>query len=112
MATAAHRRTIHVHDAEVSTEQDSLWDYAEALVWLVAIIALVASVWLTARPRQDADIAYPDTTSSVASGQFTLAPTGEAYQADPSGPGEVAVFTPDAAAPAATPAPTFGAPFG
>jgi hypothetical protein len=110
MATAA-RRTIYVHDAEVSTEQDSLWDYAEAITWMIAIVALVASIWLTARPRPDADIAYPDATPA-ATGQFTLAPTGEAYQPDPAGPGQVAVFTPDAAAPAAAPAPTFGAPFG
>ena len=111
MATATQRRTIRVHDAEVSTEQDSLWDYAEAITWMIAIVALVASVWLTARPRPDADIAYPDATP-VATGQFTLAPTGEAYQPDPAGPGRVAVFTPDAAAPVATPAPSFGAPFG
>ena len=31
MAAATRRRTIHVHEAEVSTEADSFWDYAEAL---------------------------------------------------------------------------------
>jgi hypothetical protein len=112
MATAA-RRTIHVHDAEISTEHDSLFDYAEAFAWLLTVVALAAAVWIAAAPGEGADLAQPDTTAPVSNGQFTRAPGGEAYQPTPGGSPEIAVYQPDVNAVAnATAVPTFGAPFG
>lgn len=93
----ARQRPVHVHGAEVSTDQALLWDYAEALALLVALVALLAAAWATAAPRPDADLVQPQSIAPI-SGQFERVPgdTRDAVQADPDGPGQVAVVRPGA----------------
>ena len=114
MATNApsSARTVHVHGAEVSTDQSQLWDYAEALAVLVAIVALLAAVWIAAEQRPDADLAQPAVIAPI-SGDFERVPTDtrDVLQPDPDGPSEIAVIRPGAAigtplAPEPAPAPT------
>ncbi len=58
-------RTVHVHGAEVSTDRESLGDYAEMLAVLVAACAILAASWIAAEPRPNADIAIPAPPSPV-----------------------------------------------
>ncbi len=94
---ATSSRTVHVHGAEVSTDQSQLWDYAEALAVLVAMFALLAAVWIAAEPRPDADIAQPAVIAPP-TGVFERIPndTRDVYQPDPDGPSEVAIIRPGA----------------
>lgn len=114
MATNASNssRTVHVHGAEVSTDQSQLGDYAEALAVLVVMFALLASIWIAAAPRPDADLELPAVIAPI-SGDFERAPTDTrvVLQPDPEGPSEIAVVRPDPAigaplAPETSPAPT------
>jgi hypothetical protein len=108
-ARIAHR-PVHVHGAEVSTDGDSLWGYAEAIALMIAIVATLGAIWLAAMPSEGADLAKPAPVISTPSGEFTLAEEGVAVQPDPDGAQEVVVVVPGAAAPDAEP--TFGDPFG
>ena len=97
MATNApgSTRTVHVHGAEVSTDQSQLWDYAEALAVLVVMFALLAAVWIAAAPRPDADLQQPAVIAPI-SGEFERNPTDtrDVLQPDPDGPSEIAVVRP------------------
>lgn len=99
MATNApsSSRTVHVHGAEVSTDQSQLWDYAEALAVLIAVVALLAAVWIAAKPRSDADLPQPAVIAPI-SGDFERVPTDtrDVLQPDPDGPSEIAVVRPGA----------------
>lgn len=94
---AATSRTVHVHGAEVSTDQSQLLDYAEALALLVAVVALLAAAWIVAQPRPDADLAQPAAIAPI-SGDFERLPTDtrDVLQPDPDGPSEIAVVRPGA----------------
>lgn len=61
MTTSTSRRVrpIHVHGAELSTDQDTIGTYAEAIAMLVALVALVAAAWAVATPSPDADLTVP-----------------------------------------------------
>ncbi|MCW2922550.1 MAG: hypothetical protein JWL76_2424 [Thermoleophilia bacterium] len=85
-------RTVHVHGAEVSTDQSQLWDYAEALAMLVAVLAVLAAVWIAAEPSPNADFTQPASIAAP-TGDFERVPdsTRDVYQPDPDGPSEVAV---------------------
>ena len=104
MATNApsSTRTVHVHGAEVSTDQTQFWDYAEALAVLVVVFALLAAIWIAAAPRPDADLTQP--SIAPARGTFVRLPddTRDVYQPEAESPGEVAVVRPG---------PTIGSPF-
>ncbi len=59
MPAPARSRTVHVHGAEVSTDQDALGSYAETIALLIAIVAFLAAAWIAAAPRDDADLTVP-----------------------------------------------------
>ncbi len=84
------RRAIRVHEAEVSTDRDSLLGYAEALAMVLAFAALVAAVWIAARPAADADLAIPaaqsQPTSVMAVSNGAVGSTTDVVQPIPSGP--------------------------
>ena len=113
MATAdvrAARRHVKVHGAEVSTDHDSLWGYAETIAMLLALVAILSAAWFAMTPNEGADLAKPATVINTPSGEFTIGESGTAAQPDPDAAGEVAVVVPGAAA--ADAEPTFGDPFG
>lgn len=58
-STSRRARPIHVHGAELSTDQDTIGTYAEAIAMLVALVALVAAAWAVATPSPDADLTVP-----------------------------------------------------
>ena len=89
---AATRRTIHVHDAEVSTEADSMWDYAEMLALLVALVAFLAACWIVSSPSEGADLLQP-APPQTAHQATIVTPAGDVYQPNVDGPQEV-VATP------------------
>lgn len=104
-ARAAHRH-VHVHGAEVSTDGASLWNYAEAIALLVAIVAVLSAAWLAAMPSDNADFVRP-APASPPGGYVIVTPGGTVQRPDVDGPGEVAVVVPGGADAGA-----FGDPFG
>ena len=98
------RRPVHVHGAEVSTDGDSLWSYAEAIALVFAIAATLGAIWLAAVPSEGANFAKP--TLTLPSDYVILTPDGTIQQPDVDGPQEVAVVIPGGSTGG-----TFGDPF-
>lgn len=85
-STTRRRRPIHVHGAELSTDQDTIGTYAEAIAMLVALVALLAAAWVVAEPRPEslftAPAARPEPAPAVYDVARTPDSTADVYWAD------------------------------
>lgn len=106
-------RPIHVHGAELSTDQDTIGTYAEAIAVLVALVVLLAAAWAVATPAADADLTVPGAqaqpTPEVHDVSRTLSSTADVYWADAfDAPAATAVSVEPDAAPVPEAAPSVG----
>ena len=85
---------VRVHDAELSTDPDSIGTYAEAIAILTAVMALLGAAWFVAMPSQTADLVEPITPSPAVT-QFLMSDGGPAIQPNvaASGPTRTEVIT-------------------
>lgn len=89
-ATRRPRRTVRVHAAERSTDQEMLASYAEPMAAIVALVALVAAAWIAAAPGATADLPTRDGATQPATAgpqvyavQRTAAATTDVVWVDP-----------------------------